>query len=566
VARPGSGGDARHAALVAALRARLAAGGRPVEHHATHISDVLVRGDEAWKLKRPVAFGFLDHRTLEARRAACLQEVALNRRFAPQLYLGVLPVLGTPEAPVLGASHLVEGGAADGSAALEYAVHMRAFGQHQLCSQMQARSEFGPRHADALADWLAAFHAQAPRARPDAGYGGSAALRPARDNVTELRAALARPGAGPVRAAATGRLERLAAWLEARAPAFGQRLEARLAAGAVRELHGDLHLGNIVWLDERPVPFDCIEFDAGLRWIDCASELAFLAMDLGARGRPELAARLVNRYLESSGDYEAAGVLALFTVYRAMVRAKVAALHALRPELGRGERAAQWRECAAYLRRAEHEAVERPAVLALACGLSGSGKTHDSAALIERAAARGRLVLRIRSDVERKRLAGLAPSARAGAAPGAGLYAPHVTARTYARLLDLAAALLAAGQAVLVDATLLRRADRDAYAALAERLSARLIVLWFEAERDTLLARLAARSAAGRDASDADAAVLARQIERAEPVAAGEPGVRLRVRAERPRTLETAARRFAALVTGRAGPGRRAGATSKTGP
>jgi hypothetical protein len=288
--------------------------------------------------------------------------------------------------------------------------------------------------------------------------------------------------------------------------------------GRVRECHGDLHLGNVVQIDGRSTAFDCIEFSEDLRWIDVMSEVGFMAMDLEHHGRADLAHRFVNAYLERSGDYAGVRVLRYYKVYRALVRAKVAALRQVQ------QAALAVDPCVAaadtvrpYVDLALRCSRPPPPVLMITHGPSGSGKTTLTQSLIEASGA-----IRIRADVERKRLCGLDALARSGSPPGAGLYSQEATAATYTHLLERAAEVLAGGCSVVLDATFLQRAQRDEARRCAAELGVRWLILDFDAEPDVLRERVRQRAARGDDASEADLQVLAAQLQTAEPLEADE--------------------------------------------
>jgi hypothetical protein len=285
----------------------------------------------------------------------------------------------------------------------------------------------------------------------------------------------------------------------------------------VRECHGDLHCGNIAVIDGRPTPFDCIDFNAALRWIDVLSEVAFLLMDLDDHGRGDLAARFLNRYLEETGDYEGMAVLRYYLVYRALVRAKVNVLRAHQPRVAAAERKRLARLAGEYLGLARSYTTRRRVALIITHGLSGSGKTTATQSLIERAGA-----VRIRSDIERKRLHGLSPLARSDSGVDTGIYSAAANAATYGHLKELARCVLAAGWPVAVDAAFLRRTEREAFRALAAEMGVPFVILDFVAPAELLVARVARRAAAGHDASEADRQVIERQIAFHEPLAPDE--------------------------------------------
>lgn len=484
--------------LLAGLRAHLARRHGDVQVLQTHISAVLLAGDRAYKLKKPLDLGFLDFSTLARRRACCEAELRLNRHFAPQLYLDVLPVTGAPEAPELGGE----------GPPLDYVVCMRRFEDAAQLDRVLARGELGPGHLDRLAVTLSRLHEGAPPApaAPD-GDGAAGVLAAALENFDVL---LGSPG--PWQEAATG----LRAWTQARGGDLQAWLRARRQRGRVRQCHGDLHLRNLVLLDEAIVPFDCIEFSEQLRHIDVMSDLAFLLMDLDLRQATAAASRLLNGYLSAGGDYDGLRGLRFYLVYRALVRAKVALIQA--DQGGTGAEAA--RECASALQYVQlAEAYTRPAraPLLITHGLSGSGKSLLAAALVE---ALG--LVQLRSDVERKRLAGMAAEARSASAPGAGLYTAAHSRRTYEALATAARAALEGGFGVVVDATFLDAAERGRFRDLAEALGAPFLVLDLQAGAETLRERVRRRSARGTDASEADLQVLEQQLARASPLGVGE--------------------------------------------
>lgn len=480
-----------------------------VTHIETHISHVLLAGAFAYKLKKPVDFGFLDFRRLDDRRHYCEEELRLNRRTAPQLYLDVVPITGTPDDPRLGGP----------GPAIEYAVRMRCFDQASLLDRLARAGALDRIHAVALGRVVADFHAHIERAPADGVHGTpEAVIAPARQNFDTLDA-LAES------AAVRTRLAALRAWTEQRFATLHPAIAGRLRDGFVRECHGDLHLGNIAWLDGAPVPFDGIEFNPALRWIDTMSDVAFLWMDLLDHRLPAPAAAFLDAYLEAGGDHAGLALLRFHAVYRAMVRAKIAALRAAQSA---PERAGLLATRDGYLDLAEAlSRPPRPALLVMH-GLSGSGKSAVALALAERLGA-----VRVRSDVERKRLHGLAAGERSGSVLDGGLYGPAAGAATYDRLALLARGLLDAGWTAIVDATCLRRADRARFLATADSAGVPGLLVACHAAEAVLRQRITARTAAGRDASEADLAVLSAQMARAEPLAGDE--------ASRAITIDTAA-------------------------
>ena len=499
--------------LIAALRqpARYAHAVERVELLQTHISCILLAGDYAYKIKKPVNLGFLDFSTLAARRHYCEEELRLNRRTAPGLYMDVLAIGGSESAPVIGG----------GGAAIEFALRMHRFGQDQLLDRVARRGALLPQHIDALARGLAAFHAGIERAGAGQAFGSpQRILAPALQNFEQMLPLLSVK-------ADIAQLARLHDWTAREHAALEPVFAARQREGWVRECHGDLHLGNIALLEGVPTPFDGIEFNPDFRWIDVINEVAFLVMDLLDHRLPRLAFRFLNAYLESTGDYAGLRVLRFYLVYRALVRAKVSCLRAHQAGMAARDKSEVEHEYRRHLHLAERLAAPAHAALLIMHGLSGSGKTTIAQSLLEALGA-----VRLRSDVERKRLFGLAAGARSGSALNEGLYAPGASARTYARLAELARALLAARYPVIVDAAFLKRAERERFAGLAREAGASFLIAACAAAAATLRARVSARECAARDASEAGLAVLELQLATAEPLAADEAGHTMNLDAE----------------------------------
>jgi uncharacterized protein len=488
--------------LVDALSHCAALGGptSPALRLETHISYVLLTGRYAYKIKKAVDLGFLDFTTLSARQFFCSEELRLNRRLAPAVYIEVVPITGSLDNPTVGGAGPV----------LEYAVKMREFPQDALASRLLQRGELDAADIDALAAKVARFHGTIAVAAPDGAYGTpDGILDLARRNFGEIAPHLACESE-------RGELERLRAWTEAEHAARRDIFLRRREQGFVRECHGDLHLSNIARIESELVIFDCIEFSASMRWIDVMNEIAFTVMDLADRGRADLAHRFQNAYLEATGDYAGLAVLPFYLAYRAMVRAKIARLRATQIDIG-PERDAALAESRGYLRLARsYGASPRPALI-ITCGLSGCGKTTIAQALSETIGA-----VRIRSDVERKRMQGVGPLDRREGDIGEGWYAPAATESTYDRLHALARDIVSAGTTVIVDATFLRRSQRESFRALAARLGVAFLIVALEAKEATLRSRIARRQSGNADASDAHGGVLAHQIATREPLIADE--------------------------------------------
>ncbi|MCD6680203.1 MAG: AAA family ATPase [Burkholderiaceae bacterium] len=475
-----------------ALRAHLAAAvGRPVALVETHVSWVLLDGEHAWKIKKPVTLGFLDFSHLDVRRECCEAELRLNRRLAPELYLDVAPIRGEPHAPRF-----------DGQgAAIEYAVRMRQFASGALFSERLAAGTLDAEAVERFALRLAAFQLEAPSADALSPWGSAERVR--------ADTALALDGIAAAASSSSAWVAAMRERFEAKASRLARVFEARKRQGWIREGHGDLHLANVVVLDAQVTAFDCIEFDPGLRWIDVQNDAAFLAMDLLAHERADLAFRFLDAWLGALGDYEGLVVLRYYLAYRAVVRELVASIRGRqRGDVSSGPR---------YAGLASQLLESRQPRLLITNGVSGSGKSYAAARLLERCGA-----IRIRSDLERKRLHGVGALARSNSSLDAGIYAADASTRTYDRLHDLAEISLQAGWPTIVDATFLRAADRERFRELAERLDVPFSILACEAVESVLRERIEARLARGADPSEADLRVLERQLAGREPLLGNE--------------------------------------------
>jgi len=473
-----------------------------VEHLQTHISHILLAGDDAYKIKKPVNLGFLDFTRLERRYYYCQQELRLNRRLAPDLYLDCLAIGGDAAHPVFGKEP-----------AIEYAVRMRRFAQGALLDQVLAAERLEMRHLEGLARQLADFHRHIPVADPAAPFGEPEQVRqPMLDDFTAVRPRLSDPADQAI-------LAEVEHWTLEASERLRPLLVERKTGGWIRECHGDLHLGNMILTETDQVTiFDCIEFNDALRWIDVINDLAFLTMDLQARGVERFAQRVLNTWLEYSGDFAGVALLSYYQVYRAMVRAKVNALQAGQQGIADADRTAAYAHCREYLRLAQALTQEPAPFLLITHGVSGSGKSRRTGQLMEVLPG----AIRIRADVERKRLFGLGPLDDSRSNLGQGLYTPEASARTYQRLLELAERLLASGHPALVDATFLKRAHREPFCELAARQGVPFILLECSADPAALRERVAARRQRGDDAAEADVAVLERQLQFVEPPAPDE--------------------------------------------
>jgi hypothetical protein len=477
----------------------------PISLRETHISWVLLTGPFAYKIKKPVALGFVDFSRPEQRRYFCEEELRLNKRLAPEIYLDLVEIHGPVEqASLLGSGPVIE-----------VAVRMHQFAEQNLLSRALGTDRVSGEQLERFAERLARFHGDAEVAAPEGPFGTPQAVKaPALANLEVLRRIHPQ--------------EPTLASLQEWTLVEGSRLEAsfvqRLAQGRVREGHGDLHLDNLVVHLGDVLGFDCLEFNPSLRWIDVLSDVAFLAMDLQQRGERVLAGRVLNRWLIACGDYGALNLWAWYCTYRALVRAKVLALRMEQIAPGNSQ---QREMLNAQLWGYIHQALSShggsgTGALILTHGVTGSGKSQLALQLCERHGW-----MHLRSDVERRRLYGLW---------GTGLHPPRegdrysraITTELYNHLLPQATEqILSAGMTVVVDATFLKRGQRSTFMSMAARLRVPLVILDCPVTLEVAQSRIAKRKMTGNDPSEADKMVLLDQWRNQEPLHQEEEAVQL---------------------------------------
>ncbi|HVC21067.1 MAG TPA: AAA family ATPase [Vicinamibacterales bacterium] len=479
--------DQRDVLAFLADPAAYGAGVRSVERIDTHSAVVFLAGGRAYKLKRAVRYDYLDFSTVERRRAACEAEVALNRRTAPQIYLGTAVVTRGPDGRL----------AIDGRGApIDWLVVMVRFDEETLFDRLAARGALDLALMAPLAAAIAAFHAAAARV-PD--HGGRAGMAWVIDGNAD---GFAEQGRGVLE---RGACERVTARSRAELDARAALLEARRHAGFVRRCHGDLHLRNLCLVDGRPTLFDAVEFNDEIACVDVFYDLAFLLMDLWRRGLRAHASLVCNEYLQATQDFDALPLLPLFLACRAAVRAKTSAT-AARLQADPARAPALHQSAREYLAMAESLLRPAPPRLVAIGGLSGSGKSTLARAIApDLGRPPGGLI--VRSDVVRKSLCGVPPLTTLDQSA----YAPEVTRRVYDTLAERAVQGLRAGQAVIADAVYGSPAERAAIEAVARTAGVPFTGLWLEAPPAVLAARIRGRSF---DASDATTDVLASQMAR----------------------------------------------------
>lgn len=467
----------------------------------THISWVALTGEWAYKLKKPVDFGFVDFTSLELRQAACHEEIRLNRRTAPELYDDVVTLTEECCGPRFGGTGPV----------LDYAVRMRQFAQEDMLDQRLARGELSEDVIDTLAHEVAELHLQAAVASMDSPFGTPGAIH------ASVQACLDHLLKFPPSDVMRTQFVQLNEWTNTEWHHLKEIFEIRKRRGWVRECHGDLHLGNLVFYRGRPTLFDCLEFNPELRWIDVFSDVAFLVMDLFDRGAAALAWRVLNKWLEETGDYDGLRLMKYYVAYRALVRAKVAALRLCQPGLSSDDMQHQQNLLRSYAELALILTQSRRPAILLMHGVAGSGKSFIASRLSSSLGA-----VQIRSDVERKRLFGVWPAPEVWPAIQPEMYTPQATQRTYLRLQTLTREIVGAGYSVIVDATFLRHSDRLSFTSIAEELEVPVIVITCDAPQSVLRQRVLQRKSNGQDPSDADVTVLENHIASREPLDAAE--------------------------------------------
>ena len=468
-----------------------------IELVETHISWVILTGPFAYKIKKPVNLGFLDFSTLEKRHFYCNEELRLNSRLAPQIYLDVVPISGTEQHANFSGSGRI----------IDYAIKMVQFPQEMQLDRLLSAEGLNIDHIDALALWIANFHQQTDIASKNDHYGDlEKVYLPIKENFIQLRLLATEKQ--------ISKLNEVEQWSQNSFDSLKLLFEQRKQDGFIRECHGDLHLRNLVFIDNKPVAFDCIEFDPELRWIDTINDIAFLIMDLHSLQQPDLAQRLFNAYLEITGDYSATQLLRFYLVYRALVRAKVAAISASQVNNNTPEQQKDQGVCSRYLELAQSYLQTRKPMLIITCGMSASGKTTLTQPLLEQLQA-----IRVRSDVERKRLFTITGNADSTASIDTGLYSPEITQQIYHHLAELAEVILSSAYPVIIDAACLKYEQRALFRDLAARLIVPFVIIEFTARPDTLRQRINSRQ---KDISDADQSVLEHQLANWQPLAKNE--------------------------------------------
>jgi aminoglycoside phosphotransferase family enzyme/predicted kinase len=459
----------------------------------THISYVLLDGYHAYKIKKPVDLGFVNFTSLEKRKFYCGEEIRLNKRLAADLYIGVITITGPAKKPEINGKGRI----------LEYAVKMKQFPRESELSRLIDSSTDLTEPFHQFCIKLAAFHTVVEVADQKSGFSNGESISSRNiQNFKSIDMDLLTPEE-------TEALTHLKQWTLTSLQNNNDIFNKRIEGGRIRECHGDLHLGNLVYIDTEIIAFDCLEFNEQLRWIDVASELAFLVMDLFARNKPDLARRCLDWYLEESGDYDLVPLFQHYLVYRAMVRAKVCFL-TRRP----GESLENRKQFQHYLELANRfSSPKNKPKLIITHGFSGSGKTWITDQIIAQSDC-----IRLRSDIIRKQLHGIGIRDSSQSKTKNNIYSKNADARTYIYLEKTARKILSAGYPVIVDATFLSKQNRHTFKSLAESMNVDFNILDLQADPEVLNKRIRKRQKLGKDASEAGIAVLKKQLASADPL------------------------------------------------
>ncbi len=467
----------------------------------THISWVFLTGDIVYKVKKPVNLGFVDFTTLEKRHFYCLEELRLNKRLAPELYIDVVSI-----------THENDGVTINGlGSIIDFAVRLNQFDINNQLDVLISHHKLNLQHIQQLAAIIADFHQVIKHTEPGSHFGEPQTIHNATMDSYQHCLELLRDPQD------IHRINELKTWSEREYEKIHNFLAARKSHGFVRECHGDLHLGNITIFKGRLTPFDCIEFNPEFRWIDVISEISFLVMDLIARGREDMAAAFLNEYLTRTGDF--AGVMGMryYLVYRSMVRAKVEIIRARQTSREpKHEHTAlsnyhHFTELANTLRSTSNP------LLIIMHGLSGSGKSTVASKLQQYL-----FFIHLRSDVERKRLYRLQPTEKSDSGIDRGIYSTEATQKTYDRLFALADTILRSRWIVVVDATFLQHQQRERFHQLAALHNAAFIILDCTAPQSSLEQRIISRATEPDAVSEANLEVLHQQITTDQPITSNE--------------------------------------------
>jgi aminoglycoside phosphotransferase family enzyme/predicted kinase len=463
----------------------------------THVSWVILTGEYAYKIKKPVDFGFLDFSTLEKRKHFCEEELRLGQLFAPEIYLAVVPITGTIEHPQINGNT---------GPILEYAIKMCEFSQSSLLSALLKRRKLSSTLIDQLGQLIAEFHKKTPAAPTKSRFGlPNEVHAPTQQNFEQIIPLLTNP-------ADIEQVKRLERWANEQFIKHRKLFEQRKKQGFIRDCHGDLHLANIILYRGKLVLFDRLEFNEDLRWTDVIADLAFLAMDLAGKKQPKLANQLINTYLQFSGDYQGLNLLAYYLSYRAVVRAKIALFRLNQKDLTSKEKLDIRNDYYNFINLAESYTRPKKPCLIIMHGLAGSGKSTIAKNSASQCGA-----IQISSDIIRKRLFNLSLHENSNSTPYGGIYTDQATEKTYNELANLANVVIEAGFIVLIDATFLLHTQRLIFYNLAKNLKVPFYIFECQTNDIEIIQRVQKRSVRN-GISEANLTILNQQKKLIEPL------------------------------------------------
>jgi aminoglycoside phosphotransferase family enzyme/predicted kinase len=462
----------------------------------THISWVILTGEYAYKIKKPVNFEFLDFSTLEKRKYYCEEELRLGCQFAPEIYLAVVPIMGTSGHPQVNGTGPI----------LEYALKMKEFAQENLLSVLLKQGRLTETIIEQLATLIAESHKKTHVAPKHSHFGLAKEVHaPTKQNFEQIAHLLSD-------IADTHRLKCLESWADQQYEQHHALFTERKKRGFIRDCHGDLHLANIILYKNKPMLFDRLEFNEDLRWTDVIADLAFLIMDLTEKKQLGLANLLLNAYLHNTGDYQGLALLPYYLAYRAVVRAKIA-LFRLKQELNNKEKKEIQHDYHNFITLAEIYTRSLKPSLIITHGFAGSGKTTIARNFVKHCGA-----IHINSDIIRKRLFHIPLDTRSNSGLNSGIYTAQATKETYEKLIQLAELIIKTGFTVVVDATFLKQAQRALFYKLSMQLHVPFYILHCQANDSEIEKRIKNRLSSATSVSEADLTILNDQKEHSEPL------------------------------------------------
>jgi uncharacterized protein len=468
----------------------------------THVSWVILTGKYAYKIKKPVDFGFLDFSTLKKRKYFCEEELRLGQLFAPEIYLAVVPITGTIEQPQING---------DTGPILEYAIKMCEFSQDNLLSALLKQGKLSITIINQLGQLIAEFHKKTPIAPKNSRFGLPHEVHaPTQQNFEQIISLLKNPSD-------IEQIQKLKIWANKQFTKYQKLFGQRKEQGFIRDCHGDLHLANIIFYHNKLILFDRLEFNEDLRWTDVIADLAFLAMDLSGKNQVKLAHQLINVYLQFTGDYKGLNLLAYYLSYRAVVRAKIALFRLNQKDLNDKEKLDIRNDYYNFINLAESYTQPNKPCLIIMYGFAGSGKSTIAKKIVFECGG-----IQISSDIIRKQLFNIPLYENSHSAPYGGIYTPESTEKTYNRLLDLAKIVIKAGFNALIDATFLLYNQRIMFYNLAKLLKVPFFILHCQTNDTEIIQRIKKRRIQNKPISEANSLILQLQKKLNEPLSKSE--------------------------------------------